>query len=221
MTYDTNEYIRQSLGSRNSDYSNRNFLPTIQTPFWWICILSFILKCRDEKWWPASVFSPKEQSLECSQQPSPSWKTPQITTRTRMGETGVWKKRDEAKQVRRIWTAPPVQVNTEPPSHLTIVRSEKKWRFQNFLLSKLQIREGYLTQNKKASVNRHITRISGKLVHLAITSKLNIARTKFSNLTGYQMSCNFSARIGRYEIVIKGEGVTWTTHMSPHVLRID
>ena len=31
-----------------------------------------------------------------------------------MGETGVWKKRDEAKQVRRIWTAPPVQVNTEP-----------------------------------------------------------------------------------------------------------
>ena len=49
---------------------------------------------------------------------------------------------------------------------------------------------------------------SGKLVHLAITSKLNIARTKFSNLTGYQMSCNFSARIGQYEIVIKGAGVT-------------
>ena len=92
-------------------------------------------------------------SLGCSHQPSPSWKTPDRTTRTRMGETRVWKKRDEAKQVRRIWKAQPVQVNTEPPSHLTIVRCEKKWRFLNFLLS-------------------------------------------------------------------KGAGVTWTTHTSPHVLKI-
>ena len=213
-------HISQGLGSQNSDYSNRNFLPTIQIPFWWICILSFILRCRREKWWPASVFSPKEQSLGCSHQPSPSWKTPERTTRPRMDETGVWKKRDEAKQVRRIWTAPPVQVNTEPQaSHLTIMCSEKKWRFQNFLLSKLQRRERYLTQNKKASVNRHrerfeprshfksrlsltvrvnvflnvnrhITLISGKLVHLTLTSKLNIARTKFSNLIGHQMSCS-------------------------------
>ena len=31
MTYDTNEYIfPKSLGSQNSDYSNWNFLPTIQ-----------------------------------------------------------------------------------------------------------------------------------------------------------------------------------------------
>ena len=66
-------HISQSLGSQNSDYSNRNFLPTIQIPFWWICILSFILRCRSEKWWPASVFSPKEQLLGCSHQPSPSW----------------------------------------------------------------------------------------------------------------------------------------------------
>ena len=95
-------------------------------------------------------------------------------------------KKDEAKQVR---TAPPVQVNMETLDISAIVRSEKKWRFQNFLLSKLQRREGYLTQNKKASVNRHITLISGKLVHLTLTSKLNIARTKFSNLIGYQMSC--------------------------------
>ena len=64
----------------------------IQMPFWWICILWFILKCRDEKWWPASVFSAKEQSLGCSHQPSRSWKTPERTTRTRMGETRVWKK---------------------------------------------------------------------------------------------------------------------------------
>ena len=61
---------------------------TIQIPFWWICIL----RCRDEKWWSASVFSPKEQSLGCSHQPSPSWKTPERTTRTRLGETGIWKK---------------------------------------------------------------------------------------------------------------------------------
>ena len=64
----------------------------IQMPFWWICILWFILRCRDEKWWPASVFSAKEQSLGCSHQPSRSWKTPERTTRTRIGETGVWKK---------------------------------------------------------------------------------------------------------------------------------
>ena len=66
---------------------------TIQIPLWWICILSFILRCRDEKWWTASVFSAKEQSLGCSHQPSPSWKTPERTTRTRMGETRVWKKK--------------------------------------------------------------------------------------------------------------------------------
>ena len=47
--------------------------PTIQIPFWWICILSFILRCRSEKWWPALVFSPKEQLLGCSHQPSPGW----------------------------------------------------------------------------------------------------------------------------------------------------
>ena len=64
----------------------------IQMPFWWICILWFILRCRDEKWWPASVFSAKEQSLGCSHQPSRSWKTPEKTTWIRMGETGVWKK---------------------------------------------------------------------------------------------------------------------------------
>ena len=56
-------HISQGLGSQNSDYSNRNFLPTMQIPFWGICLLSFILRCRDEKWWPASVFSSKEQSL--------------------------------------------------------------------------------------------------------------------------------------------------------------
>ena len=83
-------HISQGLGSQNSDYSNRNFLPTMQIPFWGICLLSFILRCRDEKWWPASVFSPKEQSLGCSHQPC--WKTPERTARTRMGETGVWKK---------------------------------------------------------------------------------------------------------------------------------
>ena len=34
-----------------------------------------------------------------------------------MGKTGgMKKKRDEAKQVRRIWTAPLVQVNREPLS---------------------------------------------------------------------------------------------------------
>ena len=33
---------------------------TIPIPFWWVCILSFILRWRDEKWWPPSVFSPKE-----------------------------------------------------------------------------------------------------------------------------------------------------------------
>ena len=65
---------------------------TIQIPFWLIRILSFILRWRHEKWWPPSVFSPKEQSLGCSQQHSPSWKKPGRTTRTRMGETGVWKK---------------------------------------------------------------------------------------------------------------------------------
>ena len=68
-------HISQSLGSENSDYSNRNFLPTIQIPFRWICILSFILRCRSEKWWPASVFSPKEELLGCSHQPFPSWST--------------------------------------------------------------------------------------------------------------------------------------------------
>ena len=67
--------------------------PTIQIPFWWICILSFILRCRDEKWWPASVFSPKEQSLGCSHQPSPSRKTPEITTNKKMGKTGGMKKK--------------------------------------------------------------------------------------------------------------------------------
>ena len=86
-------HISQSLGSQNSDYSNRNFLPTIQIPFWWICILSFILRCRDEKWWPVSAFSPKEQSLGCSHQPSPSRKTPEITTNKKMGKTGGMKKK--------------------------------------------------------------------------------------------------------------------------------
>lgn len=69
---------------------------------------------------------------------------------------GYEKKRDEARQVRRIWTAPPVQVNTESLPFDDSVFWEKKWSFQNFLLSKLQRREGYLTQIKKASVNRHI-----------------------------------------------------------------
>ena len=86
-------HISQSLGSQNSDYSNRNVLPTIQIPFWWICILSFILRCRDEKWWPVSAFSPKEQSLGCSHQPSPSRKTPEITTNKKMGKTGGMKKK--------------------------------------------------------------------------------------------------------------------------------
>ena len=86
---------------------------TIQIPFWWICILSFILRCRDEKWWPASVFSSKEQSLGCSHQPSPSWKTPEITTRTRIGETRVRKKGMKRSKWEGICTAPPVQVNTE------------------------------------------------------------------------------------------------------------
>ena len=182
-------HISQSLGSQNSDYSNRNFLPTIQIPFWWICILSFILRCRSEKWWPASVFSPKEQLLGCSHQPSLSWKTQRKNYVDKNGWNGGMKKSEEAKQVGIILTATPVQVNTEPLTDLTIVRSEKKWRFQNFLLSKLQRREGYLTQNKKASVNRHITLISGTLVHLTLTTKLNIAGTKFSNLIGYQLSC--------------------------------
>ena len=65
---------------------------TIQILFWWICILSFILRCRYEKWWPASVFSPKEQSLGCSHKSSPSWKTPERTARPRMDETEVWQK---------------------------------------------------------------------------------------------------------------------------------
>ena len=123
-------HISQSLGSQNSDYSNRNFLPTIQIPFWWICILSFILRCRDEKWWPASVFSSKEQSLGCSHQPSPSWKTPERTTRTKIGETRVRKKGKKRSKWEGICTAPPVQVNMEPPSHLTIVVLRKNADFR-------------------------------------------------------------------------------------------
>ena len=96
----------------------------IQMPFWWICILWFILRCRDEKWWPASVFSAKEQSLGCSHQPSRSWKTPEKNYVDKNGWNGGMKKRDEAKQVRRIWTAPPVQVNTEP---LAIWRYSALW----------------------------------------------------------------------------------------------
>ena len=107
---------------------------TIQIPLWWICILSFILRCRDEKWWTASVFSAKEQSLGCSHQPSPSWKTPERTTRTRMGETRVWKKGMKRSKWEGICTAPPVQVNTEPlASHLTIVRFERKMKISVFI----------------------------------------------------------------------------------------
>ena len=150
-------HISQSLGSQNSDYSNRNFLPTIQIPFWWICILSFILRCSDEKWWPASVFSLKEQSLG----PSPSWKTPAKTTRTRLGETGVRKKVMKRSKWKEFEQHHQFKLH-RTRRHLTIVRSEKKWRFQNFLLSKLQRREGYLTQNKKASVNRHCERFESR-----------------------------------------------------------
>ena len=67
---------------------------------------------------------------------------------------------------------------TEPlASHLTIVCSEKKWRFQNFLLSKLQRREGYLTQNKKASVNTHCERFEPRShfkSRLSLTVRVNV-----------------------------------------------
>ena len=60
------------------------------------------------------------------------------------------KKRDEAKQVRRIWTAPPVQVNTEPPRHLTIVRSEKKIKISELLALETE-KKGSVVDTKQES----------------------------------------------------------------------
>ena len=71
---------------------------TIQIPFWWIFILSFILRRRDKKWWPESVFSPKEQSLGCSHQPSPSWKTPKKNYEDKNGWNGGMKKKKGMKR---------------------------------------------------------------------------------------------------------------------------
>ena len=80
MTDDTNEYIfPKVLVLKNSDYSNRNFLSTIEIPFGEFTFFHPFLGI-DEKWWPASVFSPKKQSLGCSHQPSAKWKTPERTT---------------------------------------------------------------------------------------------------------------------------------------------
>ena len=71
---------------------------TIQIPFWWIFILSFILRRRDKKWWPESVFSPKEQLLGCSHQPSPSWKTPKKNYEDKNGWNGGMKKKKGMKR---------------------------------------------------------------------------------------------------------------------------
>ena len=107
-----------------------------------------------------------------------------------MGETGVCKKGMKRSKWEEFEQDHQFKLTRNPKPFDDSAFREKKWRFQNFLLSKLQRREGYLTQNKKASVNRQITLISGKLVHVTLTSRLNIAKTKFSNLIGYQqMSC--------------------------------
>ena len=107
-----------------------------------------------------------------------------------MGETGVWKKGMKRSKWEEFEQHHQFNLTRNPKPFDDSAFREKKWRFQNFLFSKLQRREGYLTQNKKASVNRQITLISGKLVHVTLTSRLNIAKTKFSNLIGYQlMSC--------------------------------
>ena len=146
-------HVSQSLGSQNSVYSNRNVLPTIQYKYPFGEFASFDL------FW--GVETKNDDLRRYFQRKSNRWDavTNLLLAEKRQKELrglewvkrGYEKKRDEAKQVKRIWTAPPIRHGT--PSHLTIVRSEKKWRFQNFLLSKLQIREGYLTQRKQVLID--------------------------------------------------------------------
>ena len=110
MTYDTNEYIfPKVLVLKALIIQTETFSPQYKYPFGEFA--SFHL------FW--GVVTKNDNLRRCFHWKSNRWDLLLAEKRRQNLRGQEWwnggtKKSDEAKQVRKIWTAPPVQVNTEP-----------------------------------------------------------------------------------------------------------